>query len=156
MHGDAGESEYAVLPCVVGGAADNNPVMAFEVFGKDIRIKESFGHPLERGGRPAWAASFFVCDMDNFIDQGGIGGAAEQPKPLFENGRAQLRRVLRAVLVKPGIQLRQLLRRERINGAFDILQRFQFHESASLKFYGENTSKGQVCHLFESSAGQEA
>jgi len=77
IHGDAGEREYAVLPRVVGGSPDNDPVIPFKVFGKDIGIEQSFRHPLERGRRAGRATSFFVGDMDNLIDQGRIIRAAE-------------------------------------------------------------------------------
>ena len=77
MHGDAGESECAVLSRVISGAANNNAVMPFEVFGEDVRIEESLGHPLQRGGRARRAASFLVSDMDNLIDQCGIVRTAE-------------------------------------------------------------------------------
>jgi len=72
MHRDAGESEYAVLACVVGSTSNDIAVMPFEVFGKDMCIEESFGHPLEHERRTAWASSFFVGDMDDFVNQGGV------------------------------------------------------------------------------------
>ena len=65
VHGDTGESEYAVLPRVI------------EVFGKDVRIEEGFGHPLRRGRGTRRAASFLVSDMDNFINQRRVVRAAE-------------------------------------------------------------------------------
>lgn len=42
VHGDAGESEHAILPRVVCGVANDRPVMPFEVFGEDIRIEKNF------------------------------------------------------------------------------------------------------------------
>jgi len=44
---------------------------------ENVGIEESFGHPLQRGGRTRRAASFLVSDMDNFIDQRRIFRAAE-------------------------------------------------------------------------------
>jgi len=65
--------------------------------------------------------------MDNFINQRRIVRAAEQAKPLLENCRVRFRCILRTVLVKPRIQLSEFVLRERINGAFDVLDGFQFH-----------------------------
>ena len=55
VHGDAGESEYAVLSRVIGGAANDVPIIPFEVFGKDIGIEKGlgirYGEIDGRGGR---------------------------------------------------------------------------------------------------------
>jgi hypothetical protein len=73
--------------------------------------------------------------MDNFIHQRRIVWATEQAKPLLENCRVRFRCILRTVLVKPRIQLSQFVRGERIDGAFDVLDGFQFHWSgAPFKF----------------------
>lgn len=116
MHGDAGESEHAMLPCVLGGAANDSRVVPFEAFGEDVGIKKSFQHPLEGGGLARRAASFLVGDMDNFIDQRCILGTAEQPKSLFENRSARARRILQTVPVEPRVQLGQFVWQKRVDG----------------------------------------
>ena len=56
-----------MLTGILGSLASYIPIMALEVFGKNIRIEKDFFHPSLRGERKGRAASFFVDHLDDFI-----------------------------------------------------------------------------------------
>lgn len=126
---NAGERKHAVFAGIGGSFPGYVPIMTLKVFGKDIGIEKSFFHPSERDGGMGRAASFFVGQLDDFIQQDRVGRTAEQAEPLLKDRRpGPARSCLRGpMLIEPRLEFSQLLRRQRVDGAFDFLECIQVH-----------------------------